>query len=160
MISIIVAKAQDNVIGSKNDLPWYLPADLKHFKEITTGHTVLMGRKTLQSILDRIHKPLPDRTNIVVTRDTTFSYSGVDVIHTLDDIKTLGDVFVIGGAEIYKQTIDMADRLYVTEVQATIDGDTYFPELTKDWKETLRESHKADEKNQYDYDFVVYDRVR
>ncbi len=160
MISLIVAKARNNVIGSKNDLPWYLPADLKHFKEITAGYTVLMGRTTFQSILDRIHKPLPNRISIVVTRDTNFSYPDVQIIHSLDDIKNLGEIFIIGGAEIYAQTIDIADRLYVTEVQADSDGDTYFPDIDESWKEISRETHKADEKNYYDYDFVIYDKVR
>lgn len=158
MISLVVAKSSNNVIGSRNDLPWYLPADLKHFKEITTGHTVLMGRTTFQSILERIQKPLPNRTNIVVTRDNNFSSPGVEVIHSLDDIQTLGDLYVIGGAEIYKQTMSMADTLYVTEVQATIDGDTYFPDIDDSWSEASRESHASDEKNQYDYDFVIYKR--
>lgn len=159
MISLIVAKARNNVIGSKNDLPWYLPADLKHFKEITAGSTVLMGRTTFQSILDRIHKPLPNRISIVVTRDTNFSYPDIQIIHSLDDIKNLGDIFVIGGAEIYTQTIEIADRLYVTEVQAEIEGDTYFPEIDGSWQELSREAHMADGKNPYDYDFVLYQRV-
>jgi dihydrofolate reductase len=158
MISLIVAKANNNVIGSKNDLPWYLPADLRHFKEITTGHTVVMGRTTFNSILSRLGKPLPNRENVVITRDQDFSYHEVTVIHSIDEIKTLGDVYVIGGAEIYRQTIDIADRLYVTEVHADIDGDTYFPSLSVSWKEVSRESHTADDKNPHDYDFVVYVR--
>jgi dihydrofolate reductase len=159
MIAIIVAKANNNVIGSKNDLPWYLPADLKHFKNVTLGHAVVMGRNTFQSILDRLHKPLPGRDNIVLTHDEGFSYDDVRVIHEVDDIKQLGDVFIIGGAEVYTQTIDLADTLYVTEVHASIEGDVTFPEIDSSWQETSRESHKADEKNQYDYDFVVYKRA-
>lgn len=159
MISLIVAKANNNVIGSKNDLPWYLPADLRHFKDITTGHTVLMGRTTFNSILSRLGKPLPNRENVVITRDEDFTYHEVTVIHSIDDIKTLGDVFVIGGAEIYRQTINIADRLYVTEVHADIDGDTYFPALSVSWKEVSRESHTADDKNPHDYDFVIYERA-
>lgn len=158
MIAIIVAKADNNVIGSKNDLPWYLPADLKHFKNVTLGHAVVMGRNTFQSILDRLHKPLPGRENIVLTRDNTFAYEGVRVIHTVDDINQLDDVFIIGGAEVYKQTIDLADTLYVTEVHAAIDGDVVFPDIDDAWTESSREHHKSDEKNQYDYDFVTYKR--
>ena len=158
MIAIIVAKADNNVIGSKNDLPWYLPADLKHFKNVPLGHAVVMGRNTFQSILDRLHKPLPGRENIVLTRDNTFAYEGVRVIHTVDDINQLDDVFIIGGAEVYKQTIDLADTLYVTEVHAAIDGDVVFPDIDDAWTESSREHHKSDEKNQYDYDFVTYKR--
>ena len=159
MIAIIVAKANNNVIGSKNNLPWYLPADLKHFKTVTLGHAVVMGRNTFQSILDRLHKPLPGRDNIVLTRDESFSYDDVRVIHNVDDIKQLGDVFIIGGAEVYRQTINLADILYVTEVHASIKGDVTFPEIDASWQETSREFHKSDEKNQYDYDFVVYKRA-
>lgn len=158
MISIIVAKANNNIIGSKNELPWYLPADLRHFKAVTSGHTVVMVRTTYESIVARIGKPLPDRHNVVVTRDPVFTQPGVTVIHSIQAINELGDVFVIGGAEMYRQTIDMADRLYITEVHADIDGDTYFPILSASWQEISRESHRADEKNQYDYDFVVYER--
>lgn len=158
MISIIVAKANNNVIGSKNDLPWYLPADLRHFKEITIGQTVVMGRTTFNSIVTRLGKPLPNRQNVVITRDPGFKYPEVKVVHSIDSIKGLGDLFVVGGADIYRQSIDMADRLYITEVHADIEGDTYFPELGDSWKEILREPHKADEKNQYDYDFVTYEK--
>lgn len=159
MISIIVAKAQNNVIGSKNDLPWYLPADLKHFREITTGHTVVMGRTTFESIVATLHKPLPNRKNVVITRDQTFSYPDVDAIHDIESIHDLGDVFIIGGAEIYKQTIDMADTLYVTDVHADINGDAYFPTIDSSWQEISRDPHQADDKNQYDYDFVIYKRI-
>lgn len=157
-LQIIAAVARDGIIGSNNDLPWYLPADLRHFKEVTMGHTVVMGRKTFESILQRLGKPLPDRKNVVITRDRLFSYPGVTIIHDVADISKLGDCFVIGGAEIYRQTIDMADRLYITEVHADIEGDTFFPDINSSWKEISREQHQADDKNQYDYDFVVYER--
>lgn len=162
MISLIVAKANNNVIGSRNDLPWYLSADLRRFKELTTGHTVVMGRRTLESILARRVTPLPDRRNIVLTRQQV-EYPGVEVLHDVRDImkESSDDVFVIGGAEVYTQTIDLADRLYVTEVAATIDGDAYFPAIDeKVWHEVSREHHEKDEKNQFDYDFVIYDRAR
>lgn len=158
MIALIAAKARNNVIGSKNDLPWYLPGDLKHFRDITTGHTIVMGRTTFESIVATLNKPLPNRKNVVITRDQAFSYPGVDVIHDIESVKDLGDVFVIGGAEIYKQTIDMADTLYVTDVHADINGDAYFPDIDDTWHEVSREPHHADEKNQYDYDFVIYKR--
>ncbi|MEO5691160.1 MAG: dihydrofolate reductase [Candidatus Saccharimonadales bacterium] len=158
MISIIVAKSLNNVIGSRNDLPWHLPADQKYFRDITRGQTVVMGTKTFDSIIAGLNKPLPDRKNIVITRDRTFAYTDVEVIHDIESIKQLGDVFVIGGAEIYRQTIDFADKLYVTEIDVVVDGDAYFPEINDAWHEVSRETHKADDKNQYDYDFVVYER--
>ena len=163
MTSIIVAIAKNNVIGKSNDLPWYLPADLKHFKEITTGHTVVMGRKTFDSILARLGKPLPNRTNIVVTRDKTFESPGAIAVNSLEEVLNFNDsqeLFIIGGAEIYKQSLEKADRLYVTEVDAEIDGDTYFPVIDKNiWHETSRDTYAADEKNPYDYAFVVYERL-
>lgn len=158
---MIVACADNNVIGSKNDLPWYLPADLKHFKELTVGHTVVMGRKTLESIIQRLGHPLLDRRNIVVTRQTDFSPAGVEVLHDIAAIKKLsGDVFIIGGAEIYDQTIDIADKLYVTEVKADIKGDTYFPVIDPGvWREVSRQAHVKDERNEFDFDFVEYQRA-
>lgn len=161
MIYVIVATAKSGVIGSKNDLPWYLPADLKHFKDLTTSHTVVMGRKTLESIIQRLGHPLPNRRNIVITRQNDFVCDGVEVLHDVSDIEKLdGEIFIIGGAEIYAQTLDMADRLYVTEVKADIDGDTYFPAIDSNvWREVSRETHSSDEHNQYDYDFVVYQRI-
>lgn len=161
MVNLIVAVANNDVIGSKNDLPWYLPADLKHFKELTTGHTVVMGRKTFESIVQRLGHPLPNRRNIVITRQTDFIHDGVEVVHRVDDIKKLNDtdIFIIGGAEIYAQTLDIADKLYVTEVKADIEGDTYFPVIDPTvWREVSREAHIKDEHNNYDLDFVVYQR--
>jgi dihydrofolate reductase len=160
MISLIAAVAANGVIGSRNDLPWYLPSDLRRFKELTTGKTVVMGRRTYESILGRLGQPLPDRRNIVVTRKSG-DFVGAEVIHTTRDIDRLGDVFVIGGAELYASTIDEADRLYLTEVHAEIVGDAYFPPIDRtQWQEVAREPHAADGVNQYPFDFVVYERVR
>lgn len=159
MISFIVAKAQNNVIGNRNALPWHLPADLKHFQALTTGHTIVMGRKTFQSIIDRNGTILPRRHNVVVTRDQGFSYPGVTVIHDVAKISTPGDCFIIGGAELWRQTFALADRLYVTDIHADIDGDVVFPEIDAvTWRETSREQHMKDDNNPYDYDFVVYER--
>lgn len=159
MISLIVARANNNVIGSTNDLPWYLSADLRRFKELTTDHTVVMGRKTYESIHTRLGHALPNRRNVVLTRQA-IDLPDAEVIHELRDIEKLGDVFVIGGAEVYTATIDMADRLYVTDVHADIEGDAYFPPLdAAQWHEVFREPHEKDEKNQFDYDFVIYDRL-
>lgn len=141
MISLIVAMAQNRVIGIKNDLPWHLPADLKRFKALTTGKPVIMGRKTFESIFERIKKPLPDRPNIVISR-SGFSHDGVEVY---DDLKEAleataanypgQEIMVIGGASIYEQALPLADRLYLTIIQQDYNGDAWFPEINKDeWK--------------------------
>lgn len=160
MISIVVSASDNHVIGSDGELPWYLPADLRHFRRITMGHTVVMGRKTFDSIMARLGHPLPDRRNVVVTRDPAFAYDGVTVIHDVRSLSEIaGDVFVIGGGEIYRQTIDQTDTLYVTEVHASIQGDVTFPAIDPHvWREISRETHTRDDKNQYDYDFVTYER--
>lgn len=154
MISIIVAIAKNNVIGKSNELPWYLPEDLKHFKKITSGKTVLMGKNTYESIVSRLGKALPDRISIVITRDINFKPAdGVVVYSDLDKaLSENNDLFIIGGASIYKQTIDKADRLYITEVEQEIDGDAFFPEVDKSiWKEVAREPHEG-------LNFVIYER--
>lgn len=159
MNSIVVAIAKHNVIGSKNDLPWYLPADLKRFKEITAGKTVVMGRKTFDSIIARLGHPLPDRQSIVITRQKDFLYPGVKVIRDITELPD-EDLFVIGGAEIYRLLLSRVDKLYLTEVDADIDGDVYFPELDiNEWQELSREPHPKDDKNQYDFNFVIYKRT-
>ena len=160
-VSLIVAMAKSRVIGINNTLPWHLPADLKHFKVLTMGHHIVMGRKTY----DSIGKPLPGRTSVVVTRNADYSMPGVIVANSLEAaISACGDdeeIFVIGGAELYRQAIALADRIYLTEIDADIPGDAHFTELDrKQWQETGRVSHAPDEKNVYRYNFVVYDRKR
>lgn len=155
--------AQGGVIGKKNDLPWYLPADLKHFKQLTTGRTVVMGRNTCESIFARLGHALPNRRNIVITRDTSYRPESVEVVHSIDEALALidGDADIIGGQQIYEQLLPYIDRLYITEVDADIDGDTYFPKFDRSqWRESTREAHTKDEKNQYDYSFVTLDRIR
>jgi len=164
MISLIVAIAHDNVIGRSNDLPWYLPADLKHFKTTTAGHTVIMGHKTYDSIATRIGGPLPNRHNVIITRDQDLIVPGATVAHSLEVALSENEndeVFVIGGAEIYAQSLPHADKLYVTEVDADIvGGDTFFPALDPTmWRETSREAHQKDDRNEYDYAFVTYERT-
>jgi dihydrofolate reductase len=162
MISLIVAFANNRVIGSVNDLPWYLPADLRHFKQVTLGHTVVMGRKTHDSIRTRLGGPLPERTNIVLTRDGSFQSDGFTAIHGIDEVLAIDipDLFIIGGAEIYRQMLPHANRLLITEIHADIPGDAYFPEYDMaDWREVSRENHAADERNPYDYSFVTLERV-
>jgi dihydrofolate reductase len=161
IISSLVATNKDRIIGYENQIPWYLPADLKYFKKQTMGHHMLMGRKCY----DSIGKPLPGRTNIIVTRDPFFIVSNCLIAHSIEEGILLAkknnesELFIIGGGEIYKQSVHLWDKLYLTLVDITCDGDTFFPELNMDeWKELSREDHKADEKNKMDYSFIVYER--
>ncbi|MDR1729704.1 MAG: dihydrofolate reductase [Prevotellaceae bacterium] len=159
-ISIIVAFSEGNIIGKNNKMPWKLSADLKRFKAITTGHTVVMGRKTYESI----GKPLPNRKNIVLTSIPESIIDCITADSLSDAIAISGDeteLFIIGGESVYKQTLHSADKLYVTEVHAKLDGDARFPEIDySEWNKISREDHKADEKNQYDYSFVNYERKK
>ncbi|MFA0960960.1 dihydrofolate reductase [Roseivirga sp. BDSF3-8] len=155
--SIIVAKSENNVIGKDNDLVWKMPADLKHFRTTTTGHFIVMGRKTLEAT----QKPLPGRTSIVITRQQDFRAEGCLVVNSLEEAYALGEkyrqeeLFILGGGEIYKQAMTSADKIYLTEIKETFKGDTYFPEIDYTiWKEVKREEHKADEKNPHDYAFI------
>ncbi len=158
MISLIAVIGKNNELGKDNTLLWSMPADMKHFKETTTGHTVIMGRKTFESI----GKPLPNRKNIVITRDKTYLCDGVDVAHSPEEaIKKTGneeEIFVIGGAEIYKQIMPIADKLYITHVDAEDkDADAFFPEIIPIvWNEVSREERKKDEKNLFNHTFSVY----
>lgn len=159
MISLIVAMAENRVIGRDNALPWRLPNDLKHFRRVTMGHPIVMGRKNYESI----GKPLPGRRNIVVTRSPTFSAPGCVVTHSIDAaLAAAGDdpeVFVIGGAELYAQTLVQAQRLYLTEVHAAVPGDTCFPPLDRRaWREIAREHHPEDSTHEYAYSFVTLER--
>jgi dihydrofolate reductase len=159
-VSLIVAMANNRVIGANNKLPWHLPADLKHFKTLTMGHHIVMGRKTYESI----GKPLPGRTSVVVTRDAKLKIEGCITSSSLEQaVAACGDdeeIFVIGGAELYRQAIDLADRIYLTEIDADISGNTHFTEFDRKlWRETRRVSCAPDEKNAYPYHFVEYDRI-
>jgi dihydrofolate reductase len=166
-IAMIWAMAQNSVIGRDNKLPWHLPNDLKYFKRLTSGKTVIMGRKTYESI----GRPLPNRINIVVTRSTDFHAEGIKVVHSLPAAVALAEaetlisgaeeVIVMGGAEIYRQCLSLADRLYVTLVHADVDGDAHFPEWDRlAYREIGREDFSADGPNPYDYSFVVFDKIR
>jgi dihydrofolate reductase len=164
-VSMIWAMAENNVIGRDNKLPWHLPNDLKYFKQLTTGKPVIMGRKTY----DSIGRPLPNRTNIIITRDANFSAEGVKVVNSLDEAIELAEaiclvnaqeeVIVMGGAEIYKLCLPRADRLYVTLVHADVEGDAYFPEIDlSHYQEVKREFFEKDGPNPYDYSFCVFER--
>ena len=159
IISIIVAMARNRVIGKNNRLPWHLPADLKHFKETTMGHPIIMGRKTYESI----GRPLPGRTNIVVTRNPEFRAEGCTVVHSLEEAlraaEEAEEVFVIGGATLYREALPIANRIYLTLVEADIEGDTLFPEIDSDsWEEVHCETHPSDERNPYAYSFIELKR--
>ncbi|MDQ7948587.1 MAG: dihydrofolate reductase [Pedobacter sp.] len=157
--SIIVAIAENHAIGKDNQLLWHLPADLKHFKVLTTGHPIIMGRKTY----DSIGKPLPNRRNIVVTRQHGLEIDGVEVVNSLNDALSLCrdemETFIIGGAEIYKSALDKTDRIYLTTVHATYEADAFFPALDlANWQEIEQEHHQADEKNAVAYTFSTLER--
>lgn len=158
-ISIIVAMDKKGIIGLEGGLPWHLSADLKHFKTITMGKPLIMGRKTHKSI----GRPLPGRKNIVLTHSKEFKAEGCTVVHSLEDaFQATGDVdevMIMGGSGIYDQSLARARRLYLTEVDADVRGDVYFPEFDKgEWIEVEREEHSADDKNDFDYSFVVMER--
>lgn len=158
-ISIIVAMAQNLTIGVNNTLPWRCPEDLKHFKTLTMGHHMIMGRKTF----DSIGKPLPGRTTVVVTRDRTLQIEGCLIAHSLQDAIKLcekdSETFIVGGADIYAQSLSLADTLYITEIQQDVDGDAHFPNLDKRaWQETAREVHSQVTPQPLHYHFVTYQR--
>lgn len=164
IISLIAALSKNRVIGKDNDLPWHLPDDMKYFMQTTKGHYVIMGRKNYDSIPEKF-KPLADRTNIVVTRQKNFSAPGCTVVHSLEAALELAksnqekETFIIGGSEIYNQGLPLATRLYLTEIDATIEGDTFFPEFNKkQWREVSRKPHLRDEKHKFAFDFVVFER--
>ena len=159
-IALIVAVARNNVIGLGNTIPWYCPADLQYFKRTTMGAPVLMGRKTYESLQI---KPLPGRQNIIVTRDENFQADSCDVVNSIDAglelAKNEKRVFIIGGEEIYRQVLDRADELYITFVDAEVEGDRYFPEiLLENWKLIQEESHLSDKKNIYNLTYKVFVR--
>ena len=159
MISLIWAMTRTGVIGKNNTLPWRLPADLQQFRRLTTGHHIIMGRKNYEDI----GKPLPGRTNIVVTRQEGYTAPGCVVVHTVEQaLKTAGqdtEIFIIGGAEIYRQTLSLAQRLYVTEIDVDIAGDVYFPDFDRStWYEVSRVYHAPDAQNPYPYSFLLLER--
>jgi dihydrofolate reductase len=159
-ISLIVAATKNHVIGKDGAMPWHLPADLQYFKKITMGKPIIMGRKTF----DSIGRPLPGRRNIVVTQNRAWSHQGVEVVHDIADALTLvqkDEAFVIGGATLYAAALPVASRVYLTAIDATIDGDTFFPALDQQtWREIAHEHRAKDEKNAHDLDFIVYARER
>lgn len=161
IISTIVASARNNVIGKDNDIPWYLPADLKYFKKKTLGHHILMGRKCFESI----GRPLPKRTNVILTRNPYFIASNCMVVHAVEEAIDMAlangeeEFFIIGGGQIYEMTQHLWDRIYMTDVDLYVEGDVFFPEIdmTK-WELKSQEDHEPDEKNIHPYSFKTYER--
>lgn len=169
-ISIIAGIGKKNEIGKNNALLWHMPADMKHFKEITTGHTVIMGRKTFEAI----GRPLPNRKNIVITRDRDYMKDGIHTVNSLDEALRLVslengknfeenqdevEAFIMGGGEIYKESIDKANKLYITKIDQAFDADTFFPVIDETvWQKTSEEKHEPDENNIYPYTFLTFER--
>jgi dihydrofolate reductase len=161
IISCIVATAHENVIGKNNQIPWYLPADLKYFKKVTTGHHIIMGRNCFESI----GRPLPNRTNIIITRDAFFMSSNCLIARSIKEALEIAmenseeEAFIIGGGQIYEQSQGLWDKLYLTEVDVKVDGDVFFPAIDpNEWTMMSEECHQKDEKNEFDYCFRLYDR--
>ena len=161
IVSLVAAAGLKNELGKDGKMPWHLPADLKHFKALTLGKPVIMGRKTFEAI----GRPLPERRNIVVTRDPQFKVAGAEVAHSLDEAlkRAAGasEVMVIGGGEIYRAAWPQARRIYLTRVRADFEADTFFPAVEpEEWREVTREEHFENERNPYDYSFIRYEKRR
>ena len=157
MITLIAAAAENNALGKDNDLLWHLPEDFKRFKQITSGHYIIMGRKTFESF----PKPLPNRTHIIITRQEDYLAEGCLVVHSLEEALEIApqneEVFIIGGAQIYKQALPFADKIDLTRVHIELDADAFFPEfITSEWNLVFSEKHFKDEKHQYDFTFETY----
>jgi len=157
MITLIAAAAENNALGKDNDLLWHLPEDFKRFKQITSGHNIIMGRKTFESF----PKPLPNRTHIIITRQEEYLVEGCLVVHSLEEALEIApqneEVFIIGGAQIYEQALPFADKIDLTRVHIELDADAFFPEFnTSEWNLVFSEKHFKDEKHQFDYTFDTY----
>jgi dihydrofolate reductase len=163
MLSIIVAMGKNNIIGINNDLPWKLSGDLKYFSKTTTGKSVLMGRKTFDSIQSKIGKPLPNRRNYILSR-TENNIAGTEIVKDLPNFILQHkdeEIFIIGGASVYNQALPLVNRLYITEVDCDIKGDAFFPKFDiNDWQLINEEPHFKDDKNEYNYTFKIYDRKK
>ncbi len=160
-ISAICAMSENHVIGKNNQLPWHLPADLMHFKKITLGNPIVMGRKTYESI----GQPLPGRCNVVITSNMDYHAPGCVVVHSIKEALTTtkdnDEIFIIGGASLYQEMLPLTQRLYITLIHQQIEGDTFFPEFNKaEWQEIECVDHDVDAKNNYPYSFIILDRIR
>jgi dihydrofolate reductase len=160
-LALIVAMDEQGVIGKENDLPWHLSADLQYFRRVTMGKPIVMGRNTHESI----GRPLPGRRNIVITRQPDFQADGCEVVFSIDEALALckdeAEAMIMGGASLYEQTLPLVDTLYLTRVHAKVEGDTWFPDWSEeDWLLVSREDHQADDKNEFDYSFLQYHRIK
>lgn len=159
LISFVVAMDKNQLIGQDNDLPWKLPADLAFFKRITMGQPIVMGRKTHESI----GRPLPGRENIILTREKNYQANGCTVVHSITELMELKreQLFIIGGAQLFNETFELVDRMYITLIDEEFVGDTYFPEFAESqWQVVSKETGQKDEENPYDYYFMILDRKR
>lgn len=159
-IAQVVAISQNRVIGKDNQLIWHMPADLKHYKNITMGHHMIMGRKTYESI----GRPLPGRTTVIITRDKNYKAEGCIIVNSLDEALKVAasdsEPCIVGGGEIFRQAMSITDKIYLTIIHHDFEGDTFYPELDPaEWKLTKREDFQPDEKNRYPYSFCEYERV-
>ena len=162
IISMIAAMGSNRVIGKDNDLPWHLPDDFKYFQQETNGHHIVMGRKNWESLPHKF-QPLPNRTNLVLTRQSDYKADGATIITSLQEGKEIAakngeqELFIIGGGEIYRMGLSISDRIYLTEIAGDFDGQVTFPELNRDvWKEVSRQHHPVDDRHQYAFDYVIY----
>mgnify|MGYP006179118347 CR=1 FL=1 len=166
-VSLIVAASKNGVIGKDKDLIWNLPKDMKFFKDTTLGHHVIMGRKNFESIPHK-YSPLPNRINVIVTRQSDYTSEGCMIVHSLEEalaiVKKNGDTepFIIGGGQIYRIALEknLVDKIYLTKVHHSFDGDTFFPKLGTEWKEVGRIDYSADEKHAYDYSFLTFEKIK
>tara|TARA_B100001142_G_C14343757_1_gene659051 strand:- start:2815 stop:3318 length:504 start_codon:yes stop_codon:yes gene_type:complete len=164
-VSLIVAASENNIIGKDNDLIWHLPKDMRFFKETTEGHHIIMGRRNFESIPHKF-RPLPNRTNIVITRQTDYKAYGSITVNSIEDALEIAkknkdnEPFIIGGGQIYKIALDrnLVDRIYLTRIHHKFNGDTYFPKLGDEWKELNKIENKIDNKHKYKYDFIILER--
>ncbi len=161
ILSAIAAIGKNNELGKGNDLVFKMPADMKYFRDTTRGHAIIMGRKNFESLPAG---PLPNRRNIVITRNTDYKPDGVEIVHSLEEALALfkdsnEEVFNIGGGEIFRMAMPLTDRLYITRVDATCDADVFFPEIGPEWREMSREEHPADAENAWPYTFIMYEKT-
>ena len=157
-VSIIVAVSKNNVIGKDNQLIWHLPADLKHFKKLTTGHHIIMGRKTFESI----GKALPNRVSVIITRQKNYKQENCIITHSLKEAinkaKEDTEIFIIGGASIYEEAIKLSDKIYLTSIDDNFEGDTFFPTINwSEWEKIEEQKFEADKKNKYNYSFITFE---
>lgn len=164
-ISMIAAMGSNRAIGKDNDIPWHLPDDFQYFKDMTKGHYVLMGRKNFESLPPRF-KPLPDRHNVVITRQPVYDAGTAKVVHSLEEALEIARVnqepeaFIIGGGQIYELGLQYADKIYLTEINGAFEAHAFFPEFdTSQWKETSRKHHPKDDRHKFDFDFVIYEKI-